>query len=108
MCITFKSTTFRRYSYLCITNAGMQHMVRITFTLRLVALHKWRHHNISLSFCCSKKVQVPFCFDYEDSILMHTVILSDRVFTILMEVNSTFLYMVYLELLTQQCILTAS
>uniref|UniRef100_A0A3Q7GB99 RRM domain-containing protein n=1 Tax=Solanum lycopersicum TaxID=4081 RepID=A0A3Q7GB99_SOLLC len=31
-----------------------------------------------------------------------------RVFTILMEVNSTFLYMVYLELLMQQCILTAS
>lgn len=59
-------------------------------------------------FLLHLKVQVSFCLDYEDSFLMHTVILSDRVFTILMEVNSTFLYMVYLELLMQQCILTAS
>lgn len=38
-------------------------MVGITFTLRLVALHKWRSYGLSLSFFCSKKVQVQFYLD---------------------------------------------
>lgn len=50
-------------SSILFINAGMQHMVRIMFTLRLVALHKWRHYSLSLSFFCSKKVQVQFCLD---------------------------------------------